>query len=277
MTVRPSSGVPSAWLPDWLKSTAHTDRPYGYTHRRELARPADLEAQLATMIAHAKCSPERLARLLERVKWLGASSRLAPPKTKQMRHGDFGEVLAVGVIETFVGHSVPVIKLRYQMDRDQSLHGTDIVAFLFDHGDSAELLSLEFVEVKVRASTRANAKSAVVDAHAQLVNDRRGKFTDTLEFLAERLEELSPGLSDAFDRYLASRDDEPEGMHRIVLVIDEDHFQEAILDDLPVEDELCLPLDIDIIHVKNLEGLIATVWPLVGDQALAESAHESKS
>lgn len=265
------SSIPADWLVEWLGGERLEGGEYTQANYREADRSPAIEMRLAQMIQSAKCAPARLARLLQRVGYLGPSARLAPPQTIQGRHGDFGEVLAIGLLEALSGEYVPIVKLRYQMDRDQSLHGTDIVAFTLDEPDDGSITSLDFVEVKVSTSTKYNAKAAVLAAHDQLTSDRAKHFTDTLEFLAERLEETHPSLSAEFDNYLASRDDDPGGSNRIVMVIDRDIYEPSVLEDLPSPPDLCTPLHVDVLHVEKLRDLIAEVWPHVSETIILAS------
>ncbi len=261
-----SSGIPAEWLEDWLDAADHTDRPYGYRDYTEVARPEDAPHRRAAMIRHAKCDPARLERLLNRVGWLATSARLRPPRTVQGRHGDFGEVLAIGLIEVTTSYVVPIIKLRYQMDAEQSLHGTDIVGFLVFGADAdRQIDNLEFAEIKVRTSGKSNAKKSALEAHNQLATDRTRMFADTIDFLSQRLDELDQTLSEAFDAYLASRDDGPDGDHRIVIVIDVDDFTDEILDNIP-DPPQCAPLAVDVVRIAGLADLIAETWLFVEDE-----------
>lgn len=256
------SGIPASWLKTWLGSVTRSDPKVALRHFHEVTRPDEAAESLAEMIRSSKGDMRRLRRLLERASFLPGSARLRPPKTVQLRHGDFGEVLTIGLIETSTHLRVPVIKLRSQVDADQSLHGTDIVGFALVEDPELRVIDLDFVEVKVRTSGRSNAKNAAVEAHEQLLEDRRVMFSDVLEFIAQRLEESDPELSRAFDDYLADRDG-PDGTNRIVIVIEEDDYHQDILSNLTDRDNLCDPLAVDFVRLDGLADLIRETWELV--------------
>lgn len=252
----------AAWLSEWVTGATAYTRGLNVRHFRETARPAQAAELLGQMIREAKCDTARLRRLLERVSWFPASARLAKPKTVQLQHGDFGEVVAMGLIEVSTEFRIPVIKLRTQVDADQSLHGTDIVGFAISESPALRISDMDFAEVKVRTSGVSNARKVAVEAHKQLIADAALNFTDVLDFVAQRLEERDPQLSLAFDDFLADRNG-PDGSHRIVIVIEEDDYSDDILANLADEGDLCEPLEVDVVHVDDLKALIASTWPHV--------------
>ena len=268
MTRLPDHVVPHEVLPRWLGRTQETATAYSLSRFAESERPADLVNRLAEMIMHAKVDPDSLRRLLARVGWLSGSARLAPSNRAQPRHGDFGEVVGIGLITAFAEKHVPVVKLRVQMDPDQSLHGSDIVGFqLRVDGNRLVLDDLEFVEVKCR-TTRNH--QAAVEAHAQLASDRVEKFADTLEFLHSRLYEIGDeDLMEAFETYLGDREANPEGSNRLIFVFDREVWKDSDLEELPEDDELCSPLSIDVLVIANLKDLIDQTWSAVPDVVLA--------
>lgn len=265
---RAHSRIPNAWLDQWLDQTIESTSRLGVIRHREVKSSDAFHEQLAEMLYRAKCKEERVARLARRVKWISGGARLGAPKLIQGRLGDFGEVLAIGILELFTPGWVPVVKLRTQPDADNSLHGTDIVVFRFHPSDDDVLDSLEFVEVKVATSTMSNARAAVAKAHEQLVDDRAINFLDTLEFIAERLEDDRPELVNPFMNYLASREDGPGGSNRILAVVDDSLQWEGTLDRLPDEIDRISPLDVHVATVAHLVQLVESVWALVPTRPL---------
>jgi hypothetical protein len=89
----------------------------------------DIVRHLGHLVLKAKSNPETLRRLTDVLGWPDAAARLRPSRREGIRRGDFGEALTCELLEIFDGYVVPVRKLRYQSDPEQTLHGTDIVAF----------------------------------------------------------------------------------------------------------------------------------------------------
>jgi hypothetical protein len=127
---------------------------------------AELIAGLATLMASNKSDPQVTADLLAAAGWAPAIAALRKGRIS-VRRGDFGEVLAAEAAEDFDGLVVPVRKLRYQIDPNQTLPGSDVVAFVFSDDGSDELDDLEFIESKYRTNPPTDI---AVDAH-----ERRGR------------------------------------------------------------------------------------------------------
>ena len=263
----------SSWLKDWLAVAEVARDPYVRSDLTEQERPADISRRLALMIMDAKSDLGLAKRMLDRLGWTHAGARLLPSRRIQARHGDFGEVLTLGLLREVWGRAVPVVKLRVQTDPEQSLHGTDLVGFVLTPGDAAGAIdTLEFVETKVRVT--ADNRSAA-EAHAQLRADGEGRFADALDFLHQQLGRTHSALLAAFENYLADRREGPLGCYRICLVYDCDVWREEVLQALP--EELVLPLSVDVVMIGELRALIDEAWTTVGPDLLAESQEVSGS
>jgi hypothetical protein len=252
-------------LRDWLAAAETATHPYIRSDFTEQDRPSDISDRLAWMLMDAKSDLALAKRMLDRLGWNPAGARLRPSDQIQGRHGDFGEVLTVGLLREFWGRSVPVVKLRFQTDPEQSLHGTDVVGFVFVHGGTPSAIdTLEFIESKV--SVNVDNRPAA-RAHTQLQEDCGRGFADTLDFLHQQLGRMGSDLLGAFEDYLADRRDGPLGCYRICLVYDRDAWRETVLEALP--DELVLPLSVDVVMIEGLRELIASSWESVGPSLLA--------
>lgn len=261
--------LPSGWMLEWLDA----DPDLGVTEYElrcfdERERPSDAHVRVASMIVHCKVDARSLARLMARAGFTSIA-RLAPSRRPQGRHGDFGEVVALGLMAEFTDLDVPVIKLRVQMDPEQSLHGTDIVGFRCTNGMNGLVVAgLEFVEVKCRTT---GDKQQAAKAHQQLVDDRSENFADTLEFVHQRLCEADEEeLLDAYEGYLARREGEPGDSYRLILIFDSAVWSGEELDHLPEGEELLRPLSVDVVRVTELREFIDETWASV-DPALASS------
>jgi len=157
--------VMTAWL-----DPAHRDpSPYGFevTDLPERSRPsADLIGGLGELVVRAKTRPDVLERMAQALGWEDALSRLRRGR-KEVRRGDFGEAVACDAVEAFDGFSVPIRKLRYQLDPEQTLPGTDVVAF--HRNEDGSIADLHFLECKLRTFRDVTVG---VEAHDQLSKDR---------------------------------------------------------------------------------------------------------
>jgi hypothetical protein len=159
--------LPLTALQDWLVGRQREpERAYGVIDIDETVRPDDLVAYLAALVRRSKLDPTHVDRIATALGWGAIRARLAPGRPR-VRRGEFGEVLAGGVAEEIEGWQVPVPKLRFQIDPEQTQPGTDIVAFMVDRADVTALL---FLESKLRGSVD---NQAAVAAHSQLSDDQK--------------------------------------------------------------------------------------------------------
>lgn len=136
----------------------------------------DLVDGLAQLLASNKADPRVTADLLNAAGWAPAIAALRKGRVS-VRRGDFGEALAAEAAEALDEMVVPVRKLRYQIDPNQTLPGSDVVAFVLD--DDGGIDDLEFIESKYRTAPHLDL---AVEAHDQLAADRDGGYATTLNF-----------------------------------------------------------------------------------------------
>lgn len=184
---------------------------------------------MVEFMSRNKADPTVTADLLSAAGWTVAVAPLRKGRLS-VRRGDFAEVLAAEAAEAFDGLLVPVRKLRYQIDPNGTMHGSDVVGFVVD--DDEEVTDLEFVEVKYRTNP---SRDIAIDAHDQLARDRDDGFATTVNFLAHRLRETDAALYESFLAFLASSGTS-DCRHTVVLAFEEANWDDDIaeeLDDLP--------------------------------------------
>jgi hypothetical protein len=182
---------------------------------------------------------------------------------KAVRRGDFGEAVGCEALEAFDGLRVPIRKLRYQTDPEQTLHGTDIVGFRMNDDDS--VADLHFVECKLRTFRDLVVG---VEAHDQLQEDRLAGYADTLMFLADRLAETEPPLLDAFEKYLAERDRAERGSYGIVLVYDVAPWDEDSLVRIEEIQDPLSPLHLRVLLATELADLVEKVYDSIDAEVI---------
>ncbi len=225
---------------------------------------SDLVAGLAEVLSRAKSDPDVTADLLEVAGWSTAVADLRKGRIA-VRRGDFAEALAAEACEVLDGRLVPVRKLRFQIDPNQTLPGGDVVGFVLDE-ETDEIDDLEFIEVKYRT---VPGHDLAVDAHDQLALDRDRGYATTIKFLASRLHETNPELYEAFIRFLGKRDVK-DSWHTVALSYDASNWSDSIaenLDDLESHlPELWLrlfPFDKAIDLIEEVYGEL--LWDVLDD------------
>ena len=104
------------------------------------------------------------------------------PRTKAVRSGELGEVLAVTFVEEKTGWGNTVKKLRFKDHRDMPMRGDDVLAIRVE-SDEVSLL-------KGEAKSRASLSTAVLREAGKALKANRGlPSPHALTFYAERLAE----------------------------------------------------------------------------------------
>ena len=217
---------------------------------------SDLIEGLATFVAANKADPAVTADLLIAAGWNVALAPLLAGRL-EVRRGDFGEVIAAQAIEAFDDLVVPVRKLRYQIDPNQTLPGSDVVAFDID--EDGQINALQFTESKYRSKPE---KSVLVEAIKQLEKDRQKKFATTIHFLALRLSESSHPLYSKFMNYLSARGQQ-EDTYGVCLTCDEEKWTAAPLTEVVELPEVLQPLLVRVLTMGDANKLIDDVHAIL--------------
>lgn len=148
----------------------------------------------ASFVTPALCarlqSPEEIAK---------RASMLMPKKQWKVQLGDFGEALALGVLEGLQGLCVPVVKLQGLHTSNETQHGIDQVAFKID--ENKVLREIWFVECKAGTTKKSHAG---VEACSELSRQREDEevIWHLLNYYMERLSRNDEDLADQLFQYL---------------------------------------------------------------------------
>jgi hypothetical protein len=255
-----------AWLEARLRDASELRFPVSDLVER-CDPDADIVRHLGQLVLKAKSNPETLRRLTDVLGWPDAAARLRPSRREGIRRGDFGEAVTCELLEIFDRYVVPVRKLRYQSDPEQTLHGTDIVAFRITQDGAIE--ELHFLECKL--STIRNLVRGV-EAHKQLADDRSQGYADTLAFLGERLGETHPELFEAFLAYLTDRDRKERGTYGVALVWDRDVWDDEALTRINEIEELLDPLHVRVLQAGGLRALVEAAYDAIGSDVIDDAS-----
>jgi len=153
------------------------------------ARVATVE-MLREMIGRHHVSPEALARTAqhrEAMERLGLGSQQAQlrrfPTNPATQKGNLAEIVLADYIVTASGLLLPIYRLRYNPNVDQSMKGDDVLAFDLD----ARPVRIVVGEAKFRGTSSAAAVTEIVDA---LTRSHKAGIPVSLQFVADRLFEV---------------------------------------------------------------------------------------
>ncbi len=229
---------------------------FAFSQVRPICDRETLVGTLADVLTQAKSDPEVTADLLEAVGWTTAVADLRQGRPT-VRRGDFAEALAAEACQELDGSLVPIRKLRYQIDPNQTLPGEDVIAFVTDESDTIK--ALEFVEVKYRARPSANI---AVAAHKQLTDARKSAYATTINFVAHRLKESDPVLYKTFMAFLGERETWDD-RHTVVLSLEASNWSDTIAVNLDDLDEHLPKLKFRIFPFENSVTLIDEIYDKV--------------
>ncbi len=141
----------------------------------------EIEEYLAGLLREARFDKEFLEGIADYIGWERTKSEVIAPgfaSSEAIRRGDLGEALFLSLAEEFHGYIVPVRKLRFKVRGNQTLPGTDVLAFKLDSDSITEVC---FVESKLRT---APDNMAAVKGYQQLKNDYESMLPEMLSFVA---------------------------------------------------------------------------------------------
>jgi len=165
-----------------------------------------------------------------------------------VRRGDFGEAVTVEYLKTVEGYHIPVIKLRYKMSANQTLPGTDCIAFRFSDN---KLVKVAFVESKFRT---AKDLAVAVQGTKQLQQDADSANSETLVFVARQLRKTNNPLTELIEGYIFDREAELDEF-LLVILHEGATWDEQILVNLEDENLDLEPLHVYVAKITGLRQL----------------------
>ncbi len=180
-----------------------------------------------------------------------------------VRRGDFGEALTVEYLKTVEGYHIPVIKLRYKMSANQTLPGTDCIAFRFSDN---KLVKVAFVESKFRTT---KDPAVAVQGTKQLQQDADSANSETLAFVARQLRETNNPLTKLIEDYIFNREAELDEF-LLVLLHEEATWDEQILINLEDENRGLEPLHVYVARITDLRQLADAAFSNLGVEVVED-------
>lgn len=105
------------------------------------------------------------------------------PKTKRIRSGELGEILAHEYIVAMLNYEIPIKKLNWKDSRDMALRGDDVIGFVFQNGKK-----IPNKVIKCEAKSRVALSGATVsEIEAALTRDGGKPSPNALVFISDQL------------------------------------------------------------------------------------------
>ena len=228
----------------------------------------DVMTHLKDILVTSRFDKDFLDRMAKHLEWDQLRDLIAKhlPTNDKMRKGDFGEALTNAILEQFDGYVIPVPKLRFKLTKNQSLPGTDTLAFKVDHDH--KIIEVCYVESKLRCAVDYRA---AIDAYDQLQDDYSNILPAILQFTVQRLYERNDILFDSFAAYIAARNDTADmDSFRIGLHWENAEWREQVLVNLEGHNIILPNLSLHYVRVNGLLPLIQQLYSELGVTEVSE-------
>ena len=214
---------------DWLKPIPRAGSNFSFevTDLKE-TNSVPSPAELADLMKDAYWGTEYLADVADRYGW--------------------EEAVTVEYLKAVEGYHIPVIKLRYKIGANQTLPGTDCIAFRFSNN---KLVKVAFVESKFRTTKHL---AVAVEGTKQLQQDANSTNSEILAFVARQLPEKGDPLAELIKDYIFDRDTELDEF--LLMILHEGAtWDEQILVNLEDENLDLEPLHVYVAKITGLRQL----------------------
>ena len=234
---------------DWLKPIPRADSNFSFeVTDLEETNSVPSPTELADLMSDAYWDTDYLANVAARYGYGEVRDKIIRSRADTLpsvRRGDFGEAVTVEYLKTVEGYHIPVMKLRYKIGANQTLPGTDCIAFRFSDG---RLVKVAFVESKFRT---AKDPAVAVEGTKQLQQDANSANSETLAFVARQLREKGDPLAELIEDYIFDRDAELDEFLLMIL------YEKAIWDERILENLEDESLDLEPLHlyIARITGL----------------------
>lgn len=181
---------------------------------------------------------------------------------KNVRQGDWGEILAGIVVTYFQNLEIPINKLQWKFNKDKAVFGTDLIAF--NKGDNIE--DIHYYEIKTRLNPQnkegrePNRNYISILAHNSLLKDEQSPTESIADFL-ERLY-VAKGDYDTASKFkdIVKNPQKYNRKFELFLIVEKNNFDAKILTELNKLPPQLEPLNITIILIENLKNLVKNTW-----------------
>lgn len=258
-------------IDQWLSPVRRKPSGFSFnvTDLQENLDSVPTHAQLASLMREAYWGTDYLSDLASRYGWEAVGQRFLHARAGtqlRVRRGDFGEAVAVQYLKVVELYHIPVVKLRFKMAANQTLPGTDCVAFKLGN---ARLVEVCYVESKVRTSLEL---SVAVAGASQLRQDADAAMPEILTFVARCIKGTNNPLAELVEQYIFSRETELDTF-KLLVCHENDIWDERILQNLEDEEIGLKPLEVYIARIAHLAALSDATFRALGANGVIEDVN----
>lgn len=181
---------------------------------------------------------------------------------RNVRQGDWGEILSGFIASYFQDLFVPINKLQWKFNKNKAVFGTDLLAF--NNGDTIE--DVYYYEIKTRLNPNnkegANPNRFYVSiwAHNSLLKDEQSPTESIADFLERLYVEKEDYDTASKFKDLVKNPQNYNKKFELFLIVEKANFVEDILTELHELPPKLNPLSVTIIFIENLNALVNRTW-----------------
>lgn len=186
---------------------------------------------------------------------------------RNVRQGDWGEILTILIISKFQNLEIPINKLQWKFNKDKAVFGTDLLAF--NKGEKIE--NIYYYEIKTRLNPdkkegkNPNRHYIAVWAYNSLYKDEQSPTESIADFLTRLYFEKEDYDTASKFKDIVKNPHKYNRKFELFLIIEKSKFIDEILqelNELPPELE---PLNVTIVFIENLGDLVKETWKDIED------------
>lgn len=193
--------------------------------------------------------------------------QVIPAKNNQfdrnVRQGDWGEVLASLIVMYFYKLEVPINKLQWKMNKDKAVFCTDLIAF--NNADKIE--DIYYYEIKTRQNPdkkegkKGEPKQYItVLAYKSLLKDAQSPTESVLNFFYKLYIDKKDYDTAYKFREIIKNPQKYNKKYEVFLIVESEKFDKCMLNDLNSLPPTLSPLNITIVLIDNLKQLVNNTW-----------------
>jgi hypothetical protein len=181
---------------------------------------------------------------------------------RNVRQGDWGEILAALIVTYFQNLKVPINKLQWKFHKDKAVFGTDLIAFNKD----GDIKDIHYYEIKTRQNPHqkeGNKKErhyVSVWAYKSLEKDANSPTSSIANFLELLYFEKNDFENAGKFTDIVRNPQNYKSYYEIFLIVEQKKFTEMILDALDEFPPILSPLNVTLVFVDGLKELVEKTW-----------------
>jgi hypothetical protein len=188
---------------------------------------------------------------------------------KNVRQGDFGEILTSLIVSHYQGLEVPLRKLQWKFNKSTSVFCTDMLA----HNPGSPISQLYYYEIKSRLhieheKVKDTLAYITVIAHNSLQKDENVPNEGIADFLSRKFYEEGDNDKSLLYHDIVKNPSNYTKNYELFFILEKSAYLSVILDDLEKLPPTLKPLSVTVVLLDNLRQITETVYAAASTQAV---------